>query len=164
MTGSRQQLFDAFRADHALLGSGIHLLGECVRQEDWEGARSTAAKVSKEAGPHIAFEEEDFYPALSDIIEDSEIDEMYDQHEHGRLLIERILSLDDDELSKPAIKDELLATINDVEGHIADCGELFGVMGGLDDIDIDNLLEHLQARRLDSPNWLNRPAKRETST
>jgi len=64
MTQIKQQLFNAFREDHAVLGGSLNELGERLRATDVEGAKLAVEHVSKVAGAHIAFEEHDFYPAL----------------------------------------------------------------------------------------------------
>ena len=58
------KLLAAFREDHAVLGRGFNELSCCLRAGDILGAGKAARRIYEEAGPHICFEEEDFYPAL----------------------------------------------------------------------------------------------------
>ena len=68
MPGHEQEIFTkllaCFREHHAMLGRGFNELSCCLRAGDSVGAGRAARQIYEEAGPHICFEEEDFYPAL----------------------------------------------------------------------------------------------------
>jgi len=156
MTEIKKKLFQAFKSDHALLGGGFYTLASCVRNKDISGAKSVATKINIDAGPHIAFEEEVFYPALKRFIEESELTEMYNEHELGRALLEKILALDESAELQEDLQKELLAEIDVIESHITECGELFGTMGRLNEQEMEHLYEKLKSYQLLSPNWLSR--------
>lgn len=146
-------LFEAFRADHAVLGQGFYELGERLRAADAAGARQLAARIDHDAGPHIAFEEADFYPALKPILGRTELDEMYLDHARGRALLEEILALDATQIDDARQK-RLLAGVEAMQTHIADCGDLFGAMGSLAPEQQNGLLKRLLFWREQAPRWL----------
>lgn len=162
MTEIKQRLFDAFKQDHALLGSSFFVLATCLRDNDIAGARELAVKISMQAGPHIAFEEEEFYPALKRFLDQDEIDAMYLDHDKGRMLLENISRLDASVELDDAQKKQLLAEVEHFESHVSECGELFGVMGGLSDAELEHLLERLNHFRLQAPHWLAREPLSDT--
>jgi hypothetical protein len=58
------KLLEAFEQDHVMLGRGFNQLSCCLRAGDPTGACAAARRLCEEAGAHIGFEEEGFYPAL----------------------------------------------------------------------------------------------------
>lgn len=154
MTEIKQKLFDAFKADHALLGSGFYTLATCLRNNDITGAKEIAVKIGIEAGPHIAFEEQAFYPALERFLTQDEINAMYVEHKKGQSLLQRIIDLDESEMLNEANKQAILSEVENFESHVSDCGELFGVMGGLSEPELQHLYDKLTDYKLRAPNWL----------
>ena len=153
LTDIKSRLFDAFREDHALLGRALHELAMRLRAGDAPGVRRAAAQLDAAGGSHIAFEEADFYPALAPFLSSDEIDEMYQQHAAGQALLARLQQLGEAELDDATVTDALLERVQAMEGHVSECGELFGAMGGLDDAAMRELLERLQHWRRRAPRW-----------
>jgi len=94
MTKINNALFNAFREDHAVLGRGLHELRSLVMAGDVGGLKTAAQNLDKAAGGHIAFEEEDFYPALKTFLSADEVAGMYDEHSHGAVTLAAITELD----------------------------------------------------------------------
>ena len=153
MSKASNKLFDAFREDHAILGRGFQDIATCLRSGDIDGARETAARMDMEAGAHIVFEEEHFYPALSRFLDSAEIDEMYAEHETGRSVIEALLAMDDGAMPDAGARAALLAQAETMAHHIAECGTLFGAMGGLASEEQDALHDALMRLREMVPRW-----------
>lgn len=149
----KSRLFDAFREDHAQLGGCLHELSERVQVCDEDGARQLASLLDVKAGAHIAFEQADFYPALAAFLPSSDIDQMYAEHADGFALIMQLQSLSNGELSNALRREALLHEIYAMEQHVSECGELFGAMGGLDDVSLRQLLERLEHWRNRAPYW-----------
>jgi len=156
MTEIKNKLFNAFKADHALLGSGFYTLATCLHNKNISDAKSVATKINIDAGPHIAFEEEVFYPTLKRFIKQQELDEMYSEHKLGRALLEKVLSIDESAHLQDAIQKELLAQIDVIESHISQCGELFGMMENLNESEMQYLYDKLTDYQLLAPHWLSR--------
>ncbi|AMO71793.1 hemerythrin domain-containing protein [Sphingorhabdus sp. M41] len=153
MTKINHGLFNAFREDHAILGRGLHELRSLVTAGDVGGLKSAAQNLDKAAGGHIAFEEEDFYPALKTFLSADEVEEMYAEHAHGAETLSTIAELDPDIPLHLVQKQQLLDRIDEMEQHVSECGELFGAMGGLDEAAKDDLMKRLQYWRKLAPAW-----------
>lgn len=153
MTEIKSRLFKAFRDDHALLGRSLFELGERLQARDVSGARQAARQLDSNAGAHIAFEQDDFYPALVPFLTNQEMVQMYKEHSDGRALLAQVESLGDDSLEDTVRRDGLLEQVHLMEQHVSECGELFGIMGGLDDAAQQQLLERLEFWRIRAPRW-----------
>jgi len=160
MTTINNELFDAFRQDHAVLGHGLHQLRSYVVAEDIPRLKTAAQDLDKAAGGHIAFEEEDFYPALKAFLSDDEVEEMYADHARGAETLTIIAALDSDAALQATQQQQLLARIDEMEEHVSECGELFGAMGGLDEAGKANLMDRLTYWRERAPTWTGFAANR----
>lgn len=153
MTKINHGLFKAFREDHAILGRGLHELRSLVMADDVHGLKTAAQNLDKAAGGHIAFEEEDFYPALKTFLSADEVEGMYAEHAHGAETLSNIAKLDPNITLQAGQKKRLLDRIEEMEQHVSECGELFGAMGGLDEASKDDLMKRLQYWRKLAPTW-----------
>lgn len=86
------QLLAAFREDHAVLGRGFNELSCCLRAADILGAARAAQGIYEEAGPHICFEEEDFYPALVPLLGEKTVRKMRQEHCCGFDVVRTLLN------------------------------------------------------------------------
>lgn len=155
-SGSHRNLFRLFREDHAVLGRGFHRLSERLRTGDDAGARAAARELDRDAGAHIAFEEEDFYPRLVPELGEAEVERLYRDHAGARDLVQALLA--DEAPLDEARRRELLARSEAMETHIAECGELFQALARLDDAEQDRLERRLEDWRRRRPRWSERPA------
>ena len=69
-------------------------------------------------------------------------------------LCKLIIEMADDQLQ------HFLSRLDSMSAHVAECGELFGAMGGLADADIDRLLVRLEHWRRVAPRWSGWPGAR----
>jgi Pre ATP-grasp domain/Hemerythrin HHE cation binding domain len=122
------ELLEAFKQDHAMLGRGFNRLSCCLRAGDLAGARAAALQLREEAGAHIGFEEEDFYPTLVPLLGEETVRRMRQEHCCGFDVIYTLLSRDQDLPLHPDLGERLLAQSEVMEEHIAECGELFAAM------------------------------------
>jgi hypothetical protein len=149
-----RRLIEAFQEDHALLGSGFHELSKCLRANDAVAAQRIARRLDEEAGAHIAFEEEQFYPSLEPLFGDGEVARLHAEH---RLGLEVVQTLIDRQAETPLDENErrrLLESCETMERHIAECGELFEAMGRLPPEAQEELHGHLHDWRQARPRWL----------
>lgn len=153
MNADPRALFAAFREDHEILGRGFHEISALLRAADPDGARARAARLDREAGSHIAFEERHLYPALRPLIGDAEVDRLYAEHRQGLAVIRALIappghgSLDADERAGLLRQSELM------ESHVAECGELFGTLGRIAPAEQAALYRRLVALRQAAPSW-----------
>lgn len=145
-------LFAAFREDHAVLGRGFHDLSQSLRAQDIAAARAAAQRLNELAGAHIAFEEQHFYPALVPLIGEDDVARLFQEHKIGLSVIEELLA-DGAETLADAQWRSLLERAQEMEQHIAECGELFGAMGRIAPAERDALHRHLLALRRAGPRW-----------
>lgn len=153
---NKAELFEAFRTDHAMLGRGFHILRERLAAGDIDGARQQARRIDQEAGAHIAFEEQDFYPALRRLVDEDEVAQMYREHDDALKLVLELSAANaakDADLAEPATRRALLDRVDAMQVHVSECGELFGAMGGLSDEEIASLLDRLKFWRSQAPKW-----------
>jgi len=153
MKASANQLLAAFQRDHAILGRGLHRLGVALRDSDILSAKRVAADVDRDAGPHIAFEEQYFYPRMRALLGDEDLDRLYAEHRIGQAAISRILTLPDAAWPDGKHLAVLLRDVELMERHIAECGELFGAMGRIPAEEQVALLAELEALRESAPCW-----------
>jgi hypothetical protein len=146
-------LLEAFREDHLVLGGGFHHLAVHLRAGQIASAIAAARHLDQEGGAHIAFEEDDFYPAIATLIGRDEVESMYAQHRLGVGVVNELRDLADDALLEPQIRDRLIADAETMSDHIAECGELFETIGRLTPADQHALLERLEWWRRLRPRW-----------
>ncbi|MDH3659876.1 MAG: hemerythrin domain-containing protein [Alphaproteobacteria bacterium] len=157
---NKNQLFEAFREDHAKLGKGFFELSRSLRADDLDRAKAIARELDAKAGAHIAFEEHHFYPRLRPLLGDADVDRMATEHETGLEVIKTLERQPADEELSTTTKARLLNDADAMSTHIAECGELFGAIGRLDAGEQQSLLDELLACRQRRPTWSEIDAER----
>ncbi|MCB1739866.1 MAG: hypothetical protein KDK91_05820 [Gammaproteobacteria bacterium] len=158
-----ERLFEAFRVDHATLGRHLHELAVSLRVADMGGARVHARRIDRECGAHIVFEEIDFYPALERFLEPEEVQSLYRDHASALRVIEGLCYARDEAQLQALDRRELLHRVEAMQVHVAECGELFGVMGGLSTDEKRSQLMKLQQWRERAPAWREVAALRQAA-
>lgn len=153
MNTRRSALFEAFRQDHAVLGRGLHEMSAHIRGGDLRAAKSCGARVNREAGAHIAFEELFFYPTLRRLLGDADVDRLYHEHAQGLSVVKALAKLPDDATLTEAERQAMLQDSELMEAHVAECGELFGAMGRVSIEEQEALYRELLALRQKAPRW-----------
>ncbi len=153
MVVPKSELVRAFEEDHALLGRGFHELSTALRAADLAAARRLAAHLDQEAGAHIAFEEVVFYPRLGEILGVNEVEALQHQHTSGLAVVDRLCRTPPDAEIAASAWREMLRQSEEMEGHIAECGELFEAMGRISDEEQTVLTDALVAWRRKRPSW-----------
>lgn len=124
-----------------------------LRAGDLPAARERAERLDREAGAHMAFEEQHFYPALRGLIGDTEVDRLHGEHEQGLEVVRALRALPEGGSLEPNQRRALLARSELMESHVAECGELFGTMGRIPPGEREDLYRRLLALRRASPRW-----------
>lgn len=122
------KLLTAFQQDHAMLGRGFNALSCCLRAGDWVGACAAARQLEAEAGAHLGFEEENFYPVLASVLGKEAVRRMRQEHCCGFDAIHTLLSRGPTQPPPPDLWERLAAQTEVMEEHIAECGELFAAL------------------------------------
>lgn len=136
-----------------MLGGALHQLRTALADDDFSTARELATRIDREAGAHIAFEERDFYPALSAILPRKEVAGMYRDHSEGYSLVRDLLERDAGSGLSDEERRSLIERVEDMETHVAECGELFGAIRRLSDERNEALLSRLHEWREEAPTW-----------
>ncbi len=153
MAEENADLFSAFAEDHAFLGTCFHELSQALRAGDLSTARTLAARLDREAGAHIAFEEEQFYPELVGLLGEAEVERMHAEHRDGLEVVQRLCSQGPASEPSEAKRRHLLTLSEGMETHIADCGDLFEAMGRIPPREQELLHAALVEWRLRHPEW-----------
>ncbi len=146
-------LAEAFKEDHAVLGRGLYEVSEHLRAGNDRAAKSRGERVDREAGAHIAFEEQFFYPALRRLLADTEVDRLYQEHGQGLWVIKTLTELPEGAELTETERRALLQASESTETHVAECGELFGVIGRIPIEEQKALYRELLALRENAPRW-----------
>ena len=162
MSARPSDLFEAFREDHAVLGRGLHEISEHLRSGGLSAAKACGERLDREAGPHIAFEERFFYPALRRLLGNAEADRLYQEHGHGLSVIKSLAALPEGAVLSETERTVMLRDLELMQAHVAECGELFGAMGRISVEEQQALYQDLVALREQAPRWTEVAAKPET--
>ena len=154
-------LLDAFREDHARMGQGLYELSQLLQADDVRAACALAQRIDEESGAHIAFEETNFYPRLSELLSRTEIDRMYEEHGVGADTVRTLLDHKPEEPLDSEEKERLVIGATQMSEHISECGELFGALGAIPVAEQTELLEQLVEWRRRRPRWTAFAAGRE---
>lgn len=157
----KQTLFKTFYDDHAVLGGGFHELRQAIAINDVHKAQEVAKKIDRESGAHIAFEENDFYPALDPFLSPDEVTAMYELHDKGHALLVSIINSDEKKSFSRQQQSHFIETVKAMEHHISACGKLFDVIGLLPQTQQKDMLNYLEEWRQKAPRWttLRKPAQ-----
>jgi hypothetical protein len=155
-----RKLIEAFQEDHALLGSGFHELSKCLRANDAVAAQRIAKRLDEEAGAHIAFEEEHFYPSLEPLFGEGEVARLHAEHRLGLEVVQTLIARQAETPLGENERRRLLELSEIMDRHIAECGELFEAMGRLPPEAQEELHGQLQDWRRARPRWQTHAASR----
>jgi len=153
LTDIKNSLFRIFQQDHGRLGEQLFRLRTALKQKDIEAAQVIVTEIDELSGAHIAFEEFNFYPALRKFLSEDEVFRMYLEHSDGLDLILNIQGWDADNPPNSESFDAALDHLKIMEHHVADCGDLFGAMGGLEPSEYKTLYDNLMEWRRKAPKW-----------
>lgn len=146
-------LFQAFKEDHAILGLGFYEIAGHLRERNLSAAKKRADRVDREAGAHVAFEEKFFYPALRRFLDNADVDRLKREHDEGLAVIKQLAAASSNTIIAGPEREDLLRKSENMEKHVAECGELFGTMGRFSLEEQDTLLRQLVKLRQDAPRW-----------
>ncbi len=161
MNARPSDLFEAFREDHSVLGRGLNEISEHLRGGDLLAAKACSDRVDREAGAHIAFEEQYFYPVIRRLLGDVEADRLYREHDQGLSVIKALAELPEGAMPSEAERQTILQSLELMEAHITECGELFGTMGRIPPEEQNTLYRELLTSRQKAPRWTEFAAKAE---
>ncbi len=148
----------AFLEDHRHLTRGLTNIVGALERGDEAGARREADILDRNVGPHMAFEEQVFYPELSRILGAEPVSHLYEDHDVGKHAVQKLLEgagavrLGDQERA------ELLTDLRDMLEHAEGCGTLMSHLEGLPPERLERLRASLLELRSQGIRWTELPS------
>ena len=156
-TKREQSLDDAFHEDHRHLTQGLSAILEAVKKDDLPSAVRAADDVDQQAGPHIEFEEEVFYPEVAKSRGHAFVARLHREHDSGRDALERLRRLQGRERLEPEEKALIVADLHQALEHALSCGTLLSHVTTLDSDRQHEILQRLLQYRREGRRWTERP-------
>lgn len=137
-----------FAKDHQVLTRGLARVLDAVEEGDLDRARALADELDREAGPHIRFEEEVYYPRLRSRLGEDFVEQLYGEHDEGQEAIRSLLRSEG-----PLQPDEVAHHLRTALEHALSCGTLLSHLEGLSDEEREKMVEQLRELREQSVRW-----------
>jgi len=158
-----QVLFENFEDDHRTLTQGLSELLARLRACETEDAVRLADDLDCEGGSHIKFEEDVFYPSLRSDLGSDFVDQLYREHESGRLALARLLGLSAEERKAVGAErrrwaEVVVAQLEVALEHALSCGTLLSHLESLGDEELKEMNETLLAMKEQDVRWTDRPS------
>jgi hemerythrin-like domain-containing protein len=145
-----------FLDDHRRLTNGLKRILDSVERDDLRSAAEQATELDADAGAHMAFEEEVFYPQLGRIYGQELVDRMLAEHERGQRAIRRLLDLSPGETLDEQRRRELVEDLNVALSHVMSCGSMLSELGTGEAAANGESLKRLRQLRVDGERWTDR--------
>ncbi|HVS14754.1 MAG TPA: hemerythrin domain-containing protein [Thermoanaerobaculia bacterium] len=149
----RQELIAAFEEDHRRMTRGIERLRELVAAGGVREAVASAQRLDVDAGGHIEFEEEVFYPFLRARLGDEAVDRFYREHAAGQRAVEQIRRLDPRAELTAERRAELQRDLQTARDHALSCGTLVSHLENLGAPDLAAMRAELERARRTGRRW-----------
>jgi len=143
----------AFTLDHQHLSGRLARLALAVGDNDPAAARAIADELDRTAGGHMEFEEQVLYPQVARVFSSEYAAQLHAEHRVGQAVVRRIQELSQGEWLSLEEREELLADLRTVAGHVLSCGTLLSVLESLPVREQDALFTQLQACRAGGRRW-----------
>jgi leucyl aminopeptidase (aminopeptidase T) len=153
MSEAKTRLQEAFLEDHQHLTRGLHRIAEALEKGDLQTAVAAAEEVDRKVGPHMRFEEEEFYPRLRQALGDEFVDRLYDEHSEGQEAIRQLLTRGETVPLEASERTEIGSKVKIALEHALGCGTLLSHLDALADSEHQILLERLLSLRTREERW-----------
>ena len=145
-----------FLDDHRVLIAGIKGVIEAVERGDQRTAVELAAELDQQAGAHMAFEEEVFYPRLAEVYGTEFVEQMVSEHEAGQRAVRTLLARNHDRPLSPEQRAHLLEDLDVALKHVMSCGTMLSELSsGTEEVDAQSL-DRLRRLREQGERWTGR--------
>ena len=150
------ELQEEFLQDHRVLTRGLNHILDALQQGRTAEAIDLATEIDEEAGAHMAFEEEIFYPRLAEVRGQDFVDRMISEHAIGQRAIEALARHPRDVEIEPDEKKRIVADLEIALGHVLSCGSMLSELeSGVAEAD-ESALARLRELRDTSERWTDR--------
>jgi hypothetical protein len=162
MPGHLNPLQRAFLEDHRHLTRGLTNIVGSLERGDEAGARREADILDRNVGPHMAFEEQVFYPELSRILGPEPVSHLYEDHDVGKHAVQKLLEGAGAGTLGEQERTELLADLRGMLEHAEGCGTLLSHLEGLRPERLERLMAALVELRSQGIRWTELPTSAGT--
>jgi hemerythrin-like domain-containing protein len=145
-----------FLDDHRKLTRDLKSLLASLERGDLGEAIAVATELDRDAGAHMAFEEEVFYPRLARVHGQPFVDRMVDEHETGQRAVKRVLDLQSGAELTESQHDELVADLRVALGHVLSCGTMLSELDSGESTADRRALDRLRQLRAEGELWSDR--------
>jgi len=152
MTELERTLLGVFQEDHQILTRGLHAVLEALRRGDDDAARALAESMDRDAGAHMQFEEQVFYPELRARLGDEFVDQLYREHAIGQRAVRALLSSEGAQLTNDARR-AIIGQLETAHEHVLSCGTIASALAELAPAQQDEMLARLDAMRTRHRRW-----------
>lgn len=150
------ELQEEFLRDHRVLTKGLDAILDALQDGRTTEAIERAADLDRQAGAHMAFEEEIFYPRLAEVRGQKFVDRLVAEHEVGQRAIRALAR---HPAAEPLAEEDRKRIVADVEtalGHVLSCGTMLSELDSGDEIADDRALGRLRELRTSGERWTDR--------
>ena len=148
-----QSLSDVFLEDHRHLTRGLSATLQALENDDVQAAVKIAEELDQRAGPHIRFEEEHFYPKVAERRGQAYVDQLFREHEAGRVALRGLLA---ERKAGELTSDEkrgIQAGLRQALDHAVSCGTLLSHVTTLEHGEQQRLVKTLLKLREAGGRW-----------
>lgn len=150
------ELQQEFLADHRRLTKGLHKALTALEKGDDAEAIALAAAIDEDAGAHMAFEEEIFYPRLAEARGQEFVDRMVSEHEIGQRAVRALLAHTERGSVPDTEREGILENLGIALRHVLSCGTMLSELGGGEAEADREALDRLQSLREAHERWTDR--------
>jgi len=144
-------LRQAFSDDHRVLTRGLSSVVDALGKADLAGAVRRADELDRRIGPHMAFEEQVYYPELRRVLGDTFVDRLYHEHALGLDAVRRLIGHDP---ARPLPERErVVEELTTALEHARSCGTLLSHLARLDPATLTAMREALEELRRRDVRW-----------
>lgn len=150
------ELQEEFLGDHRVLSRGLKEILQALEGDRGDEAVARARELDRQAGAHMAFEEEIFYPRLAEIHGEAFVDRLVSEHEVGQRAIRALARHRPGEPIEAAERERIVADLETALGHVLSCGTMLSELDSGDRRADDAALGRLRELRDSGERWTER--------
>jgi hemerythrin-like domain-containing protein len=145
-----------FLDDHRVLIAGIKGIIEALEGGDSAKAVALASELDRQAGAHMAFEEEVFYPRLAEVYGEEFVTQMVSEHEAGQRAVRTLLAKNHDQPLTAEQREHVLEDLDVALKHVMSCGTMLSELSSGAEGQDARALERLRRLRDQGERWTGR--------
>lgn len=150
------ELQEEFLRDHRVLSRGLNDILQALEEDRFDAAIEQASELDRQAGAHMAFEEEIFYPRLAQVRGQPFVDRLISEHEVGQRAIRALARHRPGDRIGNEERRRIVADLETALGHVLSCGTMLSELDSGDRHADDAALGRLRDLRESGERWTDR--------